>query len=232
MITYKPVTDYSKGIGKLNTGLGNQMFQVASTIGIAIKNNQEWALPEWEHPFGDFPITDKKYKLRKVSWGYHDVVVRRNTSLCGYMQSEKYFKHCEDLIRVLFALPSAEYRGDFIAVHVRRGDYNGSHHTLLDSDYYNRALSLLPKLPIFVFTDDPAAALRTVPRADSLLDGDPFDDFNLMTRAKHHIIANSSFSWWAAWLANSEKVIAPRDWFGPKKPWPTEDIYCENWIVI
>ncbi|KKM00960.1 hypothetical protein LCGC14_1799250, partial [marine sediment metagenome] len=115
MITYKPVTDYSKGIGKPNTGLGNQMFQVASTIGIATKNGHNFALPQWESPFENIlpqlhlkhkeQLEGDNWKAIKVPWGYHDIMVPgdgENYRLRGYMQSEKYFKHCEPLIRELF----------------------------------------------------------------------------------------------------------------------------------
>ena len=237
MLTYKPVTDYTKGIGQKNTGLGNQMFQVAATIGIAIKNNTQWRLPEWEHPFlGDFgePVDPGLYKTKDIPWGYHDVKISKDRAIRGYLQSEKYFEHCEGFIRDLFAMPPPAYSGDFIAVHIRRGDYKKfpEHHTLLGKDYYDKALSLCPDLPIIVFTDDALEAWDAVPKADLIYTLAPFNDFNLMTTAKYHVIANSSFSWWGAWLARGEKVIAPRDWFGSKKQWSTEDLYCKNWIVI
>ena len=58
-------------------------------------------------------------------------------------------------------------------------------------------------------------------------------DMCLMTMCSFHVIANSSFSWWGAWLAKSEKVIAPSKWFGPdNQHLDTTDLYCEGWIVI
>jgi hypothetical protein len=54
-----------------------------------------------------------------------------------------------------------------------------------------------------------------------------------MTLCDYHIIANSSYSWWGSWLANSERTIAPKNWFaGDCAGHDTKDLYCENWIVI
>jgi len=255
MITYKPVTDYSKGIGKPNTGLGNQMFQVASTIGIATKNGHNFALPQWESPFENIlpqlhlkhkeQLEGDNWKAIKVPWGYHDIMVPgdgENYRLRGYMQSEKYFKHCESLIRELFIFKEGvDNYSDFIAVHVRRGDYvdKSAHHTLLGRDYYERALAMLPDIPITVFTDmqtiawqgDKSNLCDIVPGWNMVSNSN--NDMAIMAQAKYHVIANSSFSWWGAWLSNSEKVIAPRNWFGPKKKhWSTKDLYPESWTVI
>jgi hypothetical protein len=63
---------------------------------------------------------------------------------------------------------------------------------------------------------------------------DKFIDLCMITKCEYHIIANSSFSWWGAWLAKSKKVIAPKTWFGgaPGMPKDWSDVYCENWISI
>ena len=58
-------------------------------------------------------------------------------------------------------------------------------------------------------------------------------DLCLMSLCKGHIIANSSFSWWGAWLANRGKVIAPKKWFGPNNAHlNTKDLYCDNWEIL
>jgi hypothetical protein len=235
MITYKPMNNYESLAGTSNTGLCNQMFQVASTIGIAVKHGYDWSVPRWVHPFsGVFYLHDKGMKVVKVPWGYHDIEIKDNRSLNGYMQSERYFDHCSELIRGLFSFKERLVTAsNFISVHVRRGDYNKDHHTLLGREYYDKALSLLPSLPVYVFTDAPQVAKEVVPSYDQLFYGDPFYDLNLMTHASHHVIANSSFSWWGAWLANAGTVVAPKIWFGPKKSkWDTKDIYCKGWRVI
>jgi hypothetical protein len=64
--------------------------------------------------------------------------------------------------------------------------------------------------------------------------GNPYLDLKIMTMCDHHIIANSSYSWWGAWMNPREgkKVIAPKKWFGPLLQKNTENIYCEGWTKI
>ena len=234
--------------------LGNQMFLVASTIGIAEKIGQEWALPKWDHPFRfDFPeIDDRNFLNVKIPWGYKNIsnihlhavpvgAAGGNFSLCGYMQSEKYFKHIEDKIRAMFTFKEYIMKPypEFISVHVRRGDYDPAHHVLLGGDYYVNALKMLPDLPVVVFTDmdtvewkgEKSDLCDLVPGWEMVSSSS--SDIATMTMASYHVIANSSYSWWGAWLSKSKQVIAPAAWFGPKKKrWSTKDIYPENWTVI
>lgn len=229
MITFSQLGKYGR--------FGNQLFQVASTIGIAEVNNQQWCFPDWKHPFkhdfncNHFPIYS--YQKVDIPWGYHKFNLKQgNFDIYGYLQSEKYFSHCEDLIRELFTFKEdRRVINDFIAVHVRRGDYISEYYTLLGRDYYSKALSHLPKLPVYVFTDDMNQAQKIV-KADVYFTKDHYHDLNLMTKAKHHVIANSSFSWWGAWLADSKQVIAPKSWFGPKSPFNTNDLIPDRWIQL
>ncbi len=169
-----------------------------------------------------------------------------NVDLQGYYQTEKYFKHIEDEIRKDFAFKEDLLKQckefvteDMISLHIRRGDYvTNPNHPTQSLDYYKEALSNLPSdLPVAIFSDDPEW-VRQQPmfKGDRFLiaEGNASDcDLCLMTLCKYHIIANSSYSWWGAWLADSRKVIAPKNWFGGgcvnKK---TKDIYCEDWKVI
>jgi hypothetical protein len=153
-----------------------------------------------------------------------------NIDLFGYYQTEKYFKHIEDEIRKDFTF-SEELRvncsgfiGTFdtevISLHVRRGDYvTNPNHPVQPLEYYEKALSLLPPdLPVLVFSDDFKWCdeqeffdnERFMISQESSVDA----DLCIMSFCDYHIIANSSFSWWGAWLANSKKVIAPKNWFG------------------
>ena len=103
--------------------------------------------------------------------------------------------------------------------------------------YYEKALSILPNLPVIVFSDDYEWCKK-----QELFDSDRFIiaegnstdcDLCLMTLCTHHIIANSSYSWWGAWLADSKQVIAPKKWFGGEcVNKDTKDLYSNGWKVL
>ena len=127
---------------------------------------------------------------------------------------------------------------DVISLHVRRGDYvTNPNHPTQNMDYYENALSYFGNESVIIFSDDPEWC-----KSQDLFSSDRFSisennttefDLCLMSMCKYHIIANSSFSWWGAWLAKSKKVIAPSNWFGGscsnKSP---KDMYCDGWIVL
>ena len=172
MITFSQIGNYGR--------LGNQMFQVASTIGIAVRNDQPWCFPEWDHPFtGEFNLSEyskHSYEQIYVPWGYREIDLYNNHSIHGYLQSEKYFNHCRDQIKELFTFrESVEVINPFIAVHIRRGDYTPEYYTILGGEYYEKALSMLPDLPVYAFTDDLDQAKQVV-KADQYFCGDTFHD--------------------------------------------------------
>jgi hypothetical protein len=182
----------------------------------------------------------------------------------GYFQSERYFHAVADRLRGEFTLveplgatAKAYSRqivgaGDFgVSLHVRRGDYVTSAtvsavHTALGLNYYERALSLLRRLlggepRVFLFSDEPdfveevfaQICDKIVVRSDPLR---PWEDMFLMSMCRHHVIANSSFSWWGAWLDPriDKTVIAPAAWFSREKLSTTNvlDVYPESWILL
>ncbi len=169
-------------------------------------------------------------------------------SLYGFFQSEKYFKHIESNIREDFTFrkhilePCKEIAENFdnpVSLHVRRTDYltNSANHNNLDLDYYEKALGYFDNQQVLVFSDDPEWCKNQKLFSDDRFliseSGDNAIDLCLMSFCNGHIIANSSFSWWGAWLANSEKVIAPSKWFGPNNAdKKLKDLYCENWTIL
>lgn len=172
-----------------------------------------------------------------------------NIDLVGYFQTEKYFKHIEDEIRQDFTFidevsepckdtwKSIFGGADVLSLHVRRGDYVGhTAHPVQSMEYYKKALShFFPDQPVLVCSDDPDWCRGEFTEDRFMISdgGDTRVDLCLMTMCKYHIIANSSYSWWGAWLANSEKVIAPSKWFtGELAHKDTTDIYCPGWILI
>jgi hypothetical protein len=180
-----------------------------------------------------------------------------NTYLSGYWQSEKYFLAVADVIRKDFSLKSAmsDRRRDIlrqinaaeipVSLHVRRGDYvsnpkaNAVHGTCAP-EWYHRAMTRmedrLGDVTYFVFSDDPAWARANLPTLNKIHFIDPADDgrdaedMHLMAACRAHIVANSTFSWWGAWLNPREDkhVIAPREWF--KSPaHDATDLVPERW---
>ena len=169
-----------------------------------------------------------------------------NVDLQGYFQTEKYFKQIEDEIREdftfkeeLLEMCKSFITEDTISLHIRRGDYvvNPNHPTQ-DASYYEAGLAVLPEdIPVIVFSDDPAWCNEQPMFEDDrfmIAEGNSTDcDLCLMSLCKYHIIANSSYSWWGAWLANSEKVIAPKNWFGGEcANKSTEDMSFGNFEFI
>lgn len=134
-----------------------------------------------------------------------------------YLQDEKYFKEFEPQVRAMYS----QHLGfkDFVAIHVRRGDYvdNPFYVDLLDTDYYQRAMGMFKGEKFLVFSDDieyckKLARFQDCEFAYSAFN--PSETLNQMASCKHQIIANSSFSWWAAWLNPhpEKKIIAPKAW--------------------
>ena len=172
-----------------------------------------------------------------------------DVSLIGYFQSEKYFLHIKDSIKEDFTFkkeilePCKEMISQVdtpISLHVRRTDYltNNANHFNLQLDYYEKALSNFDEeRNVVVFSDDPKWCMeQELFSSDRFLISENKNnrlDLCLMTLCSDHIIANSSFSWWGAWLADSGKVIAPVNWFGPNNAnKETKDLIPESWIRI
>ncbi len=182
-----------------------------------------------------------------------------NAYLDGYWQSEKYFKEIESIIRREFTLKSTLAGKNLeiarqiedtlsVAVHVRRGDYvaNASlyeKHGVCSLEYYHRAfdyiLSKYTNPAFYIFSDDIDWAKNHI-QIDSPIfflnhnsGAGSHEDMRLMRLCKHNIIANSTFSWWAAWLnSNTDKtVIAPQSWFND--PYlDTVDLIPNGWIKL
>ena len=169
-------------------------------------------------------------------------------SLYGFFQSEKWFKHIESQIREDFSFkseilePCSEMINEVynpISLHIRRGDFVfNENHSLQTIEYYKKALNYFDdKCYVIIFSDDPDWCNQQEIFSDSrflVAEGNSnYVDLCLMTLCSGHIIANSSFSWWGAWLANSKSVIAPKNWFGqPLIHNNTTDLYCEGWKII
>lgn len=173
------------------------------------------------------------------------------TWLMGYWQSPKYFQNVADTIREQFGwapLSAASERisdeitqRNSVCLHVRRGDYLATvAHPVCDSSYYDRAirrlLSECENTHFFIFSDDPEWARYNLPlgsQVSTFVDvngpDSAHEDLLLMSRCKHFIIANSTFSWWGAWLSThpEKTVTCPINWFGTDLD--TKDLIPPNW---
>ena len=176
-----------------------------------------------------------------------------NVTLKGYFQTENYFKHIEDEVREDFTfnpgilLPCQEMISTMdspIAIHIRRTDYimNQANHHNLSLKYYETALKEFDSdRNVIVFSDDPTwCKEQDLFQDDRFIVSENTDnriDLCLMSLCSDFIIANSSFSWWGAWLSanKDKKVIAPTEWFGTTgytKNHDTSDVVPDEWVRI
>ncbi len=174
--------------------------------------------------------------------------------LKGYFQSESYFtSSSQDLRkRIREVLPKKsierfEAERPVVAVHVRLGDYianpvAAAYHATCGPAYYRTAMELMRSRldrPLFmVYSDDLPAARALFQSAEDVVfsnaedTDDPWNDLSRMANADHHIIANSSYSWWAAWLGvkRDQQVVAPATWY-KSEPTPS-NLLPQNWIRL
>ena len=235
---------------------GNQMFQIASTIGIGLKNGHFCQFPKWQYEeyfINKLPSGSLKGEtIKEKNFHFEEVVLKENGfyNLDGYFQSERYFENCRDIIKEQFT-----FKPDFIehckskfnhfdkptiAIHIRRGDYvnNPSHHNLTIS-YYLNALSKLDwkNSNLLFFSDDQEFTkwhFGCLPNA-YFSNRSEIEDLCLMSLCDNFIIANSSFSWWAAWLGEKKDsiIIRPKNHFaGGQLKHDIKDLYPKRWVEI
>jgi hypothetical protein len=182
--------------------------------------------------------------------------------LKGYWQSEKYFADITETIRREFTVKTLlsgknKELSELIAskqsvsIHVRRGDYVETRrmkqvYNACDPDYYLRCVDYMKQLVknpcFFIFSDDPQWAKDNLKQLNPAVIVDynrtnkDYEDIWLVSRCNHHIIANSTFSWWGAWL-NPKKdkiVLAPKQWFDKKiqASVKIDDLFPPGWILL
>ena len=136
-----------------------------------------------------------------------------------YYQDPKWFEGYEEEVKDELQAGIYTTPVDMVAIHVRRGDYvgNGFYVDLMETDYYRKAMDLFPNKQFVVFSDD-IEWCKKQPIFDDceFYHKDEVDDLNVMASCVGHIIANSSFSWWGAYLSPfTQKVVAPsvKNWY-------------------
>lgn len=274
---------------KLMGGLGNQLFQIVSTISIAMDNGYRFGFEYSEmlttgtsrptywksvfHKLQMFLFTSSLYEripfhqIKELSFNYKPITLPPNpkkyVQLLGYYQSPKYFHHNFDNIRLLLGINTIQqvirdkYKhlltGPTISLHFRLGDYkqqqNKSLHLIVGLDYYRKALNVVLKnfpgrYTVLYFCeeeDNDFVANRIMEMAHTSLtfikvpdDIPDYEQMMLMSVCDHNIIANSTFSWWGAYLNGSKNklVCYPKKWFGEKSKLDTGDLFLDTWVPI
>jgi len=213
-----------------------------------------WLLEAMQSPLGYRRIIDARqgFEARLAT-------LTGNLYLDGYWHSERYFADIREQLLQEFTFKEAPTpaNADYLArilsqnavcVHLRRGDYVAQAHFnarfgVCELPYYQSAIACLqPRLrnpAFFVFSDDPAWVSANFPRLDAMtlvthnVGKDDAEDLRLMMNCKHFIIANSTFSWWAAWLGRCPEkiVIAPKRWFASPEE-SDRDLVPETWLRL
>lgn len=202
-----------------------------------------------------------KYEVDNDAFGFDEkfLNLKGNLYLEGYWQNINYFKEIEGVLRNEFTVitPPSEYNKDLlekvnfsnsVSLHVRRGDYvaedeiNAKHGTA-SNNYYLSAIKLMKEKvenpTFFIFSDDPEWAKNNIktecPTFVSTNSGDKdyYEDLRLMYSCKHNIIANSSYSWWGAFLnTNKNKIVTcPENWMTNIKS-KDIDLIPPEWVII
>lgn len=184
----------------------------------------------------------------------------RNSYLCGYWQSEKYFSGIREVIKKEFTLKNTDWQDiteqedrilstNSICVNFRRADFVNNpeankFHGVCEMEYYTKAIELITKKVehpmFFIFSDDIKWCKENVKIQfphyfiEHKYAGTKFEKYlHLMTKCKHFIISNSTFAWWGVWLCDSmdKVVIAPQKWFNDQTI-DTTDMVPSTWIRI
>jgi len=184
--------------------------------------------------------------------------INHDTYIKGYWASEKYFKSLEDIIRSdLSVKDTPDYENaslaeeiknvESVSIHIRRGDYisdpqTNKIHGLCSLDYYYSAIEdIIKKVKdpyFFVFSNDPKWVKEnfsiSYPLKLVTINGPEknYEDIRLMSLCKHHIIANSTFSWWGAWLSTNEdkQIYSPKKWYNVD--YDIKDLLPDSWFKV
>lgn len=228
---------------------GNLMFQCAACIGTAKTHGVKWGVPSdtrevphFHQMFKNLPRADGSYRryqehpnahcekhgmhYDQCHFNYHPIPAQSSpTKLVGFFQSWKYFEHAEDEVKAAFKLDRHNEYNDKVSIHVRRGDYvqHSGSFPPVDMAYLIQAMSHFPNRKFVVFSDDLDWCRINLGSPDNIEYCDERNEFralSYMASCSDHIIANSTFSYWGAYLGwnQKRKVITPScergQWFG------------------
>lgn len=257
------VTPISHSINAVPIGrTGNLLFITAALCGYAKKYGiKNWGLPtntgEVPHlrkMFPNIPVLDGNFRRANYAdpsqFNYEPLpYFGRDTTLVGFFQSQLYFEAADKQIREMFKLDIQPEYKDYVSIHVRRGDYlqHPNSFPTITTDYIDEAIRYVSyrteednKPKVLFFSDDIEwckSVYGKYDRTEFCEEKDEFKALSIMASCSHNIIANSSFSWWGAWLnPNPDKiVVSPSfyNWFGPGFTGsPPKDLIPYNWHQI
>ncbi len=240
--------------------LGNQLFRIASTIGIASKNNQEYGFPEWEYskylkkPLPKFDNESQFTLIDEKKYEYYDWELKNgNYDLYGWLQTEKYFdiqkvktqfKFKTDIEKKAIESYQEVLAKKSILITVRRGDFiNHPYYHQVSFKYY--FLALIHNFPDWkerniLFTSDDMNYCKKhfsfLKNAYFIDDSDPIIHLIIGTKCDDYIISNSTFSWWTAWLGEKDdtKIIRPiKNFRGLESQRKNDkDYFPERWMIF
>lgn len=240
--------------------LGNQMFQYATLYSVALCRGYEIGIPKgtrlsevFEIPSANFLEDIKVNKIvKEKSFLFEPMIftVEDGLDFVGHFQSGSYFNLCRDSILKEFKFKKYhEEKADrflsrligkkLCTIHVRRGDYVNlpKFHTNLSYDHYELAMKAVDQsvrdIHYLIFSDDIELCKKAFKQTNVTFVelNDDAVELCIMSKCPIHIISNSTFSWWGAWLSGSKIVIAPKQWFGPEGPKNWDSIYEIGWFV-
>jgi len=252
-------------IVNLNGGLGNQIFQVFNGMSYGKKHGQKIYFMKdktckrtvyWDNIFFHLKKKVKNIKLqpyREPFFHYREIPKLENRKFMGYFQSEKYFKNDYELIYQRLGIKEIreKYQNDYnfknsCSLHFRLGDYKKEKcYLILTNKYYQNAINQLKNVDkIYVFFEKkerPTVIKRLSKLKFSgkfILIDEKYQDFEqllLISLCKNNICANSTFSWWGAYLNSNvnKQVYCPKEYFtGSKKDFKMKDFWPGGWIKI
>lgn len=214
--------------------------------------------PFWRRVYRKFPVSKDWVVEPGFTYWSNFWEQGKNCLIEGIWQSVKYFDNYAGIVRDALQFKMEEFtdlsliekitKSNSVSIHIRRGDYVANnktfgYHGICEDEYYVKAIehfrSRFADIKLFIFSDDLEEAKKILKPYQSIchfVDGNSGDkshfDMMLMSRCKHNIIANSTFSWWGAWLnQNPEKaVIAPKNWFSADIS--DKDLIPSSWIRV
>ena len=231
---------------KLSGRLGNNVFQIMTCMAHAWRNNVEYKIPSFtkskytrKTPFDYFPLLTPEDEAKievehnQDGWAYNPLPFEnKNMRISGWYQNLRYFDEYRKELIEAFNLPKEKI--DAVCVHVRRGDYARypTKWPILGREWYSKAFKQSGTKFHFFSDEDIRGAFVG---DEYFIAGDPLEDWLRMTQYKYFIIANSTYSWTAAYLSGSDNVIAPHHtkWYGKDNQHIfTGELIPENWIKI